>query len=138
MPEQENAALARRWFDDLWNKRLDATVHELLDPGAVGHLEGLVVRGVDEFLAARAFILNAFPEFHMTVEDTVAQGDNVAIRWSGTGVHGGELMGIQPTNRTVSVRGLTWLRFSNGRIVEGWDAWNQGRLISELQAASLV
>jgi steroid delta-isomerase-like uncharacterized protein len=135
MSETKNAALARRWFDEIWNERRDATVQEILHPNAVGHLEGLVTRGLDEFFAARAYVLDAFPDFHMTVEDTVADRDSVVVRWSVTGTHDGELMGLPPTGTPVSFRGLTWLRFDNGLIVEGWDAWNQGRLMAELHAA---
>ena len=135
MAEAENIALARRWFDEVWNKRHDATVHELLHPDAVGHLEGLVSRGIVEFLAARAFIVNAFPDFRLNVDDAVGQNDVVVVRWSFEGTHGGEFLGIAPTATPVRFRGITWLRFSDGRIVEGWDAWNQGRLVTELQHA---
>jgi steroid delta-isomerase-like uncharacterized protein len=135
MPEAENTALARRWFDEVWNVRREATVRELLHPDAVGHLEGLVSRGIQDFLAARSFILRAFPDLHITVEETVAQGAIVAVRWSVQATHGGEFLGIAATSRAVQFRGITWLRFSEGRIIEGWDVWNQGRLVTELQTA---
>ena len=135
MPEDENTALARRWFDDVWNKRREATVHEVLHPDAVGHLEGLVSRGVGEFLAARTYILTAFPDLRIAVEATAAQGENVVVRWSIEGSHRGEFLGVAATNRPVKFRGITWLRFADGRIVEGWDVWNQGRLVMELQTA---
>jgi hypothetical protein len=40
------------------------------------------------------------------------------------------------TGSPVTVRGITWLRIAEGRIMEGWDAWNQGRLMTQLQAAA--
>lgn len=40
------------------------------------------------------------------------------------------------TGKPVAFRGITWLRFANGRLAEGWDSWNQGRLMQELQAAA--
>ena len=135
MSESLNTALARRWFDEVWNRRLDATVRELLRPDSIGHLEGLVTRGVDEFFAARSILLGAFPDLHVKVEDTVAQGDRVAIRWSATGTHGGDQLGFQATGRSASFRGITWLIFAEGHIVEGWDAWNQQRLLAELRPA---
>ena len=135
MSTSENTALARRWFEEVWNKRRDATVHELLDPDAVGHLEGLVTHGPAEFLNARSFLLGAFPDLNITVEKTIAEGDNVALRWSVKATHRGDSLGMPATGKSVSFRGITWLRFSNGRIVEGWDSWNQGRLNSELQGA---
>ena len=135
MSEAENTALARRWFEDVWNTRREATVHEILGNDAVGHLEGLVSHGVGEFLAARTYILTAFPDLRITAEATAAQEENVVVRWSVQGTHGGEFLGVAPTNAPVKFRGITWLRFADGRIVEGWDVWNQGRLVMELQAA---
>ena len=118
MSQSGNTALARRWFDDVWNKRREATITEMLHPDAVGHLEGLVTRGVAEFVPA------------------VCEGDNVVVRWAVTGTHRGDNLGIPATGRPVAFRGITWLRFANGRLVEGWDSWNQGRLMQELQAAA--
>ena len=136
MSESSNTALARRWFDEVWNKRHDATVRELLRPNAVGHLEGLVTRGVDEFFTARSFLLGAFPDLHVLVEDTVAQGAQVVVRWSAKGTHGGNQLGIPATDKPVTFRGMTWLTFADGVIVEGWDAWNQGGLLTELRATA--
>jgi steroid delta-isomerase-like uncharacterized protein len=136
MEEQSNVALARRWFTEVWNERLDATVHELLDPQAVGYLEGLVSRGIPKFFEARSYILGAFPDFELSIDEMIAEGDNVVARWSAQGTHRGENLGIPATGTHVRFRGMTWLRFANGRIVEGWDSWNQGRLVSDLQAAA--
>lgn len=135
MAESSNIALSRRWIDEVWNQRLDATIRELLHPEAVGHLEGLVTRGVGEFLAAREHLTSAFPDFHIEVDDAIAQADKVALRWSATGTHRGTLMDMPATGRAVAFRGLTWFIVRNGRIVEGWDAWNQGRIFDELKAA---
>lgn len=132
---EKNAALARRWFDEVWNKRSDSTVHELLHIDAAGHLESGDSRGVAEFLATRAFILGAFPDLRIVVEEMAAQGASVAVRWSVKGTHRGEFLGIAASAAPVDFRGITWLRFADGQIVEGWDAWNQGRLLTELQAA---
>ena len=135
MSESKNSALARRWFDEVWNERREATVDELLAPGAAGHLEGgLEVRGAAEFLPARAALLGAFPDFEVVVDQVIAQDDDVVVRWSSNGTHQGENLGIPASNRRASFRGMTWLRIRDGRIAEGWDSWNQGRLLQELQA----
>jgi steroid delta-isomerase-like uncharacterized protein len=136
MSQSGNTALARRWFDDVWNKRREATITEILHPDAVGHLEGLVTRGVAEFVTARAFLIGAFPDLRIAIDDMVCEGDNVVVRWAVTGTHQGDNLGIPATGKPVAFRGITWLRFANGRLVEGWDSWNQGRLMQELQAAA--
>jgi len=131
--ETKNGELARRWLREIWDERNDATIRELLHPAAVGHLEGLTTHGPEEFLAARAFILNAFPDFKLVVEDLLAQGESVVFRWAASGTHGGELLGVEPTNKRVSFSGITWMRWSDGKLVEGWDCWNQGGVLAELQ-----
>ena len=131
-----NAALAKRWFDEVWNQRRDATVHELLAVGCDGHMEGGDVRNPSEFLAARAALLSTFPDLKVKVEDTVAEGDRVAVRWSASGTHRGGDLGFPASGRKADFRGISWIRFSDGKIVEGWDSWNLGRLLEELRAAS--
>jgi steroid delta-isomerase-like uncharacterized protein len=131
-----NTALARRWFEEVWNERRDATVAELLMPTSVGHLEGGDVEGADQFLAVRALLLDAFPDLRLTINGVVEQGDEVVVRWTATGTHRGDSLGFPATNRPVTFRGMTWLRCHQGRLIEGWDAWNQGALFAELRAAS--
>ena len=133
MSVQENTKLARRWFEEVWNDRKDETVRELMPPNAIGHMEGMETRGPEDFLAARAALLEAFPDFAVTVEGTAAEEDVVVVRWSASGTHRGSALGFPATSRPVAFRGMTWLRFAGGKIAEGWDSWNQGRLLQSLQ-----
>jgi len=126
--------LATRWFEDNWNRRRDEVVDELLAPEAVGHMEGGDVHGRDEFRAVRAALLGAFPDLHLTIEDTLADGNQVAVRWRVDGTHRGDHFGFPASQRAVNFRGITWLRFEGDRLVEGWDAWNHGALMQALQA----
>jgi steroid delta-isomerase-like uncharacterized protein len=131
-----NAAVARRWFEEVWNQRREGTVRELMMSTGVGHLEGGTVEGVEQFLAIRSLLLEAFPDLRITVENVIANGDDVAVRWNVTGTHRGTSLGFAATHRPISFRGMTWLRVQKGRIVEGWDAWNQGALFAELRGAA--
>ena len=136
MSASGNAALARRWFEEVWNQRRAETVIELLADPCEGHMEGGEVRGPRDFLAARAALLGALPDLSVLVEGTLAQGDEVAIRWSANGTHRGDELGPKASGRRVSFRGISWVRFRDGRIVEGWDSWNLGRLLEEMGSAS--
>jgi hypothetical protein len=55
-----------------------------------------------------------------------------AARWSASGTHRGAGLGIPPSKRRVSFRGMSWIVFANGRIVKGWDSWNLGQLFAQL------
>lgn len=128
------ARLARRWFEEVWNDRRDATVEELMHSDAVGHMEGMEIKGPSEFLSARATLLQAFPDLRVEVDGIVADGDDVVVRWSAKGTHRGEGLGFAASRKSAEFRGMSWLHFRDGRIVEGWDAWNQGRLLQDLQS----
>ena len=129
----ETAQLGRRWFEEVWNQRRDKTISELLDPKISALMEGAEIRGIEDFKKARAELLAAFPDMKVVVEDVIAQGEHVVVRWNATGTHAGAAMGLKPTNRHVSFRGMTWLTFRDRRIVAAWDAWNQGALLERLR-----
>ncbi|HEX5123430.1 MAG TPA: ester cyclase, partial [Rhodanobacteraceae bacterium] len=97
-------------------------------------MEGGEVRGPAAFKAVRAQLLGAFPDLGVRVEEIIAAGDNAVIRWNAVASHEGDDLGIRASHQRVRFRGLTWMKFRDGRIVEGWDAWNQGALIQQLSA----
>jgi steroid delta-isomerase-like uncharacterized protein len=131
-----NADIARRFYDEVWNQRREATIDELITADMVGRMEGADVTGPAEFKAVRHEMLQAFPDLRMTVEDVLEDGDRVTVRWAVQGTHTGALAGIAATGRAVEARGLTWLEFRGGRIVRGWDSWNLGGLILSLRDGS--
>ena len=81
--------------------------------------------------------LAALPDLQLTVEGTVCEGDQVVVRWIAIGTHSGDGFGFDASNRRVRFRGMTWLRFANGQIVEGADSWNQSGLMATLGAGAL-
>jgi steroid delta-isomerase-like uncharacterized protein len=132
--ENENNRLARRWFEEVWNQRRTDTIDELLTDESVCQSESGTLRGPQEFKERNhAVLLSAFPDLRITVEGVVGEGDDVVVRWVVTGTHLGDTLGFPATGRTVSFRGMTWIRFSGGKMVEGWDCWNQTGLIQSLQ-----
>jgi steroid delta-isomerase-like uncharacterized protein len=130
---EENKALARRLFAEIWGKKnldnLDKfiaadTVDHELPPGFPAGREG-----------TKAFLgvfLNAFPDTNMTVEDQIAEGAMVVTRWVATGTHTGELMGIPATGKKVKVEGVDIHRVSGGKIVEHWGQFDQMGMMQQL------
>ena len=76
--------------------------------------------------------LAAFPDLHVHIEDVLAEGDKLVTRWSARGTHSGELMGIPPTGKQVSVGGTAIDRFENGQSVEHWEIFDQVGLMQQL------
>lgn len=132
---QENIALAHRWFEEVWNQRRSETIDELVTPDSVTLSPGgAPIRGADEF-RQRGFtpFLSAFPNLHVTVEGVVAEGEQVVVRWSASGTHTGDGLGFPPTGKSIFFRGMTWIRFQDGKMMEGWDCWDQTGLLAQLR-----
>jgi steroid delta-isomerase-like uncharacterized protein len=77
----------------------------------------------------------AFPDLQFTVEDIIDQDDRVVIRWSSRGTHQGELMGLAPTGKIVTVTGISIDRFADGKVAESWTNWDVLGLMRQLGAA---
>jgi steroid delta-isomerase-like uncharacterized protein len=130
-----NESIARRWFEEVWNQRRAETVRELLTPDSYGHTHSGSLQGQEEFLKpVHTPFLESFPDLRLIIEDTVAEGDRVVVRWRVEGTHRGAGLGVEPTQRRVSFRGMTWLRFGNGKILEGIDCWNHSGLLETLRS----
>ncbi|MCC7010486.1 MAG: ester cyclase [Acidobacteria bacterium] len=80
-------------------------------------------------------IHRAYDGPQLVFHDVFSAGDRVAIRFTMTGVHRGEFLGIAPTGRHIAVDGITILRFANGRCVERWSSVDRYAWLAQLGAA---
>jgi len=81
------------------------------------------VRGLSALIEFVREFREAFPDFHDTIDDQMAEGDKVVTRFTSTGTHRGVLMGLEPTNRQASWMGTVIDRIEEGKIVEEWVSW---------------
>jgi steroid delta-isomerase-like uncharacterized protein len=133
----ENEALARRWFEEVWNQGRVEAIDALFAADGVAHglgADGGDTRGTEEFKAFHAKFRRAFPDMHVTVEDVIASGERTAIRFSVQGTHTGDSLGIAPTQKRVAFTGMTFARWRNGQIVEGWNNIDFASLFAQLGA----
>jgi predicted ester cyclase len=88
--------VARRWFEEVWNDRSDDAIEELMAPESHGHVEGGDVRGPEGFRNMRDMFFSALPDVRIEIEDILADGERVAVRWRAVGTHTGEGFGFRP------------------------------------------
>src|SRR5262249_21675352 len=101
---------------------------------SISHSTSGPLRGAEEFKQrAHSVFLSAFPDLQLTVEGIVAEGDEVVVRWSAVGTHDGNSLGFPATGRRVAFQGMTWIRYRDGKMMEGWDCWNEAGLIQSLK-----
>lgn len=134
----ENKTLARKLLDDAWNG---------------GHLEGLdtlvaencrfhdpvfpsMAPGADSLRRHIRMCRNAFPDLKYTIDDIIAERDEVVVHWTMRGTQRQSFLGMAPTNRTATISGTTINRIENGRIVEQWSDWNLLSLMEQLGLAT--
>jgi steroid delta-isomerase-like uncharacterized protein len=95
-----------------------ALAEEFISPDIVLHFAGQEQRGRDAYLAIVAANGDVFADLLWKVEDMVADGDTVAVRYTMTGTHRGEFSGVPATDRAVVAQSMAFYRLADGKIVE--------------------
>src|ERR687897_1284956 len=132
--EENNKALVRRLFEEVWAKGNVGAVDDFMAADYVEHTAPPGSQpGRDTVKQRVAIYHNAFPDVKVTLHDIFGQGDRVAYRWSATGTHLGEWAGISPTGLRMKIRGITILRIAGGKCVEGWVSVDISRSEEEKQ-----
>jgi steroid delta-isomerase-like uncharacterized protein len=137
MPVEENIQLMRRWFREVWNEGKTETVHELMSPNGVARgnsVGGADIHGPEEFAHFVGNIRAAFSNIDMKVEDAFGTADKVVVRWSAKMTHSGDGLGMPATGKPVLLSGISVARIINGKIVEGWDNWDQLGMLEQIGA----
>ncbi len=134
MSTEENQALVRRFFEELWNQGNLAVADELLSTDHVHHFSDEDIHGPDGVKQLVNWLHTAFPDIHTSIDDVVAEGDKVAVRFTIRGLHQGEGMGIPPTGKRVVYTGIDIFRLAGGRIVERWGEVDSLGLMQQLGA----
>ena len=117
-----------------WNAHNPDGVAGLVSNDFVSESDTLpaALRGPEAVRQAVQMYLRAFPDLHFEVEQILASGEYVTVRWLATGAHGGELMGIPPTNKRVVTHGCTVEEIRNGKLVREWVYWDTGNLLRQI------
>jgi steroid delta-isomerase-like uncharacterized protein len=136
MSTEENKPIVRRFLEE-FNKRNLAVTDELYDADYIIHLPGgQEVRGPDGMKQLLTWFLITFPDFRVTIEDLIAEGDRVVFRSTRTGTHKGEWLGIAPTGKQVTWTYITIYRIEEGKIVEEWAEGDYLGMMQQLGAYS--
>jgi predicted ester cyclase len=124
--------LGRRWFEEVWNKGRREAIAEMLAPEAVVHDGEIDTSGAEGFYPFYDRLQATLSDIHVEVEDTIAEGDKLCVRWLCTGRHTGDGLGIAPTGLPIRVTGISILRVANGKLVEGWQNWDMLGLMEQI------
>jgi len=137
MSVEANKATVRRVADEIFSQRKMDVIDDIFAPHYIGHTQhGTVVHGAAGIKQFVAQYLAAFSHTQSVVEDQVAEGDRVVVRLTFTGTHTGPWMGIPPTGKPVTVKGMALYRLQDGKIVEQWTIGDTLGLLQQLGAVA--
>lgn len=134
----ENKTIVRRLYEEVWNDRkvdvvdkLLSPSHALQEPNASGSQIGPQV-----YKATVKRFHAAIPDLRFTVQEVISEGDKVVVAWILSGTHQGDFYGIAPSNKKVSVEGITIHQVKNGKILESYASWDRLGMMRQVEAVS--
>ncbi len=125
MSTETNKALVCRTSEEVWNQGKIAVLDEVLAPNFVFRDPALPEpHSLEDYKRYVTQLRSAFPDLHFTIEDTIAEGDKVVMRWTWHGTNTGDfvtpMMRLPATGKHVTVTGITFLYLAEGKVVEMW------------------
>jgi len=127
--------ITRGWYQELWDKWRVDTADQLFTVDYRFHLPGVAV-ALDRDATKQVILMfkGSFPDLTHVVDEIIAEGDTVAVRWTVQGTHRGDFQGIPATGKTVNLSGLTVHHLRDGKICETWLSFDSMELLQKLGA----
>ncbi len=129
MTPEVHKAIARRFFEDVWNQQKLEAIDDIFAATVVLNGQSVARNAFRQLVAARRA---AFPDIQVTVEDQVAEGDKVSTRRTWQATHQGPYRGVAATGRRVKWTQISIVRFVEGRIVEDWAVADELSILQQL------
>ncbi|MCP8323656.1 MAG: ester cyclase [Candidatus Methylarchaceae archaeon HK02M2] len=134
MSLEENKSIVRRWIEEYNKHNLDS-FDEFIAPDYVDHTNQVDRDGLKQLFTMG---FTGFPDWHETIEDIIAEGDKVWVRLSYTGTHTGEFMGLPPTGKKITSKGVDIYRIVNGKLAEYWNVIDNVDMFKQIGAIEIT
>ena len=134
MPDQLRQVA--EYYGNMWDVEApEGLADRILAPDVVDHNmqpgQGPGRQGIKQVIALYHAV---FPDFHITNDDVIVSGDRAVVRWTATGRHEGDQLGVAATHRSVRMTGIDIVRIEDGQVVERWGEWSGLELMQQLGA----
>ena len=132
-----NKELVRRFYKEVYGDWNMALVDEVVSPRFTSHDWPKGSRtGPEGFRDFYSAIRSALPDARYEVDDLIAEGDKVMVRWRLLGTHKGDFRGIAATGREIALKGIAIYRVENGKLRERWVVSDLHGLLEEIRGSS--
>ncbi len=135
----DNKEVARRFIDECWSQGKLEAVRELVSNECRYHDPAFpsLTSGAENINRHISTCRSGFPDLKFTIDDTIAERNEVVIHWTAAGTHKAQFLGMSPTNRAATVSGTSIFRIEGGKITEQWVDWNLMTLMEQLGVAAM-
>jgi steroid delta-isomerase-like uncharacterized protein len=136
MSVEENRIIIERYYNEAWNAGKLEVLDEIIDPNYVNHNPGIpnIARGPAGLKPIISALRIGFPDLGFEINDMVITEDKVAVRCTMHGTHLGDLFGMPPTGKKVSVNQMQIEYIKDGKIVEHWRQSDDMGMMKQLGA----
>lgn len=130
----ENKEVVRRFMEECWNQGKMNSVRELVSEECRYHdpVFPSLTSGAENIKQHISACRNGFPDINFSIDDTIAERNEVVVHWTAHGTHKAAFLGMPPTNRKATNSGTSIFRIENGKITEQWSDWNLMSLLDQL------
>jgi steroid delta-isomerase-like uncharacterized protein len=131
-----NKAIVRRLYEEVWNQRKLELINEIISPSHAIQAPTVAGSAVGPEAYKREVLrfLAGYPDLQWTIDDLIAEEDKVVARWTMSGNHKGEYLGVLATNKKVSVEGITIHHISGGKIMDSYSNWDALGMMQQIGA----
>jgi steroid delta-isomerase-like uncharacterized protein len=132
----DNHKLIMNRFVEFINTANEKLAQELISPNAKFYVPGSPepMQGPAGYLAIIGMMRSGFPDIQWTLDETIAEGDKVAARFTMRGTHKGYFLGVSPTGKSIAVKAMNFYRLSNGQFVEEYGMPDMMGLMQQIGA----
>jgi steroid delta-isomerase-like uncharacterized protein len=134
MTPEQNKQVVHRFVEECWNQGNLNKASEFLADEVRFHdpVFPNLNPGIQNIRNHIEQCRKAFPDLNLTVDDTIAERDEVVLHWRASGTHKGQFLGMQPTQRKVTVDGTSIFRLEGSKIAESHANWNLATMMMQL------
>ena len=133
MSEEENKNLVRRYYEESFYQGRQDILHEFVSSDFIDHTPSPgMPPGIEGMKLIHSMVHNAFHDIHVDIDDLIAEGDKIVARFTVSGSHKGEFMGMSPTGKKTSIMEIRIYRIEGRKIVEHWGLLDQGTMMQQL------
>ena len=131
MSPEENKTIVRQYLEAVWNQKDMSVIDKCIAPDLIQHVRNVPPgpEGIKRFFQ---MIYSSFPDAHLTVDDMLAEGDQVMWRFTVRATHLGPFRGIPPTGKSFTLTGMAMTRMREGQMVENWNETDDLGMLQQL------